>query len=68
MYFFIIFLVQLEASTISCLLCLISISVFRRVNFLLKGFVMVFTAIVHLTLYFVCIATDEEEEMMQLQR
>ena len=58
---------QFDAAVMSCLLCLISVSIFVRVNFLLKALAMIFTAITHLTLYFAHIAgndvVDDEDEV-----
>ena len=51
---------QLDASLMSCCLCLISVSVFLRVNFLLKGVSMGATAAAHVAVYFACVSDGQE--------
>ena len=41
----------MDASLISCLLCLVMVSVFLHVNFLLKLAMMVITAFAHICVY-----------------
>ena len=51
---------QLDASLMSCCLCLISVSVFLRVNFLLKAASMAAAAAAHIAVYFVCVSDGRE--------
>ena len=42
---------QLDASLMSCLLCLVTVSVFLHVNFLVKLLTMLLAGTLHLTIY-----------------
>ena len=58
----------MDASLMSCLLCLISISVFIHVNFILKLCAMILTALAQGLIYACYIRTGEEEEQQQQQQ
>ena len=51
---------QLQASLMSCFVCLTSISVFLHVNFLLKGGAMILAAATHVAFYLGCLMGEGE--------
>ncbi len=57
---------QLEAALMSCALCLIGISVFLHVNFLLKLVVMVATVVSHTVVFFLCIMPQHQGYFLEL--
>ena len=46
-----------DASILSCLLCLVVVSLYQKINFLLKFFLMTLTALVQIVIYY-CISTS----------
>ena len=51
----------LDVSILSCLLCLVVISLYQKINFLLKLFLMTLTALVQITIY-TCISKTHQPE------
>ena len=51
----------LDVSILSCILCLVVISLYQKVNFILKLFLMTLTAIVQITVY-TCISKTQQHE------
>ena len=51
----------LDVSILSCILCLVVISLYQKVNFILKLFLMTLTAIVQITIY-TCISKTQQQQ------
>ena len=54
----------MDASVISCVLTLVTISVFLHINYLLKLITMVLTAIGHLAVYACLVAKNVDEDQI----
>ena len=56
-----------DASILSCLLCLVVVSLYQKINFLLKFFLMTLTALVQIVTYY-CISTSSSPSIQGITR